>query len=174
MGGACKVAGVYGNSIQIGSVIDRLEPAIEHWVGRFGKELSCLRGVLNLEYIHSNGRGEHLELPISLAFSGRLQIDLIQQHNQVSLPYLSFGRSRGEGGTPCLRVHSYFMLGHRVERLKKSGNHSEWPQSVCSRLISNVRVLNSGSDNYTVVSKFITHRSKNGIIDTFLVTTFTL
>lgn len=62
---------------------------------------------------------------------------------------------------------NYFRLRHRVERLKKPGNHSEWPRSVCSRLIGNVRVLGAEGGNYIAKSKFITHRSKNDITDMF-------
>jgi p-cumate 2,3-dioxygenase beta subunit len=62
---------------------------------------------------------------------------------------------------------SYFRLRHRVERLKKPGNHSEWPRSVCSRLIGNVRILENEGGVYRVTSKFITHRSKNDITDMF-------
>lgn len=62
---------------------------------------------------------------------------------------------------------NYFRLRHRVERLKKRGNHSEWPRSICSRMIGNVRLLEQDDGVFKVSSRFITHRSKNEITDMF-------
>lgn len=62
---------------------------------------------------------------------------------------------------------NYFRLRHRVARLQKTGNHSEWPRSVCSRIVSNIRILDADESGTTVSSKFITHRSKNNNTDVF-------
>ena len=62
---------------------------------------------------------------------------------------------------------NYFRLRHRVERLKKRGNHSEWPRSICSRMIGNVRLLDHDEGVCKVASRFITHRSKNDVTDMF-------
>ncbi|UNK81077.1 aromatic-ring-hydroxylating dioxygenase subunit beta [Sphingopyxis granuli] len=58
-------------------------------------------------------------------------------------------------------------LKHRVARLNKPGGHSEWPRSVCSRQITNVRVLGPVDDGVEVACTFATRRSKNGITDIF-------
>ena len=62
---------------------------------------------------------------------------------------------------------NYFRLRHRVERLKKKEAHSEWPRSVCSRMIGNVRLLGMEEAGLLVVSKFITYRSKNEVMDVY-------
>lgn len=62
---------------------------------------------------------------------------------------------------------NYFRLRHRVARMQKPENHSEWPASVCSRIIGNVRILSDGPDGIEVECRFITHRSKNDCNDVY-------
>lgn len=62
---------------------------------------------------------------------------------------------------------NYFRLKHRVTRMQKEGNHSEWPASVCMRMIGNVRLLGDVPSGVAVESKFITHRTKNDVTDTY-------
>jgi p-cumate 2,3-dioxygenase beta subunit len=61
----------------------------------------------------------------------------------------------------------YFRLKHRVARMQKQGNHSEWPASVCTRMIGNVRLLGDVASGIAVESKFITHRTKNDVTDAY-------
>ncbi|RYY25334.1 MAG: aromatic-ring-hydroxylating dioxygenase subunit beta [Sphingomonadales bacterium] len=61
----------------------------------------------------------------------------------------------------------YGRLGHRVLRLNKPGGHSEWPRSVCSRQVTNVRILGSSDRGTEVGCTFTTRRTKNGITDVF-------
>jgi p-cumate 2,3-dioxygenase beta subunit len=58
-------------------------------------------------------------------------------------------------------------LQHRVERLKKTSAHAEWPRSVGCRLIGNVRVLGETPTGTRVDCKFITYRTKNNVTDTY-------
>jgi p-cumate 2,3-dioxygenase beta subunit len=58
-------------------------------------------------------------------------------------------------------------LRYRVERMQKPGNHSEWPASVCSRSITNVRVTGSDERGVHVECRFITYRSKNEATDLY-------
>lgn len=62
---------------------------------------------------------------------------------------------------------NYFRLKHRVARMQKQGNHSEWPASVCTRMIGNVRLLGEVGSGIAVESKFITHRTKNDVTDAY-------
>lgn len=62
---------------------------------------------------------------------------------------------------------NYFRLGHRVKRLLDKAAHAEWPRSVQSHLISNVRVRGSDEKGVHVTCRFITHRAKNDVIDTY-------
>lgn len=61
----------------------------------------------------------------------------------------------------------YGRLRFRVERMLKHGNHSEWPASVCSRSITNVRVTGNGERGVHVECRFITYRSKNEATDLY-------
>jgi len=61
----------------------------------------------------------------------------------------------------------YGRLRHRVERLKKSGAHSEFPRSDSARLVSNVRILERGEAGDLVGCTFVTYRSKNDLTDVF-------
>ena len=58
-------------------------------------------------------------------------------------------------------------LRFRVERMQKTANHSEWPASVSSRLISNVRVTGTDERGVHVECRFITYRSKNEATDLY-------
>ncbi|WP_374570393.1 aromatic-ring-hydroxylating dioxygenase subunit beta [Phenylobacterium sp. J426] len=62
----------------------------------------------------------------------------------------------------------YPRLVQRVRRLQKNTAHVEYPHSKCCRLISNVRLLGGDDDSFDVESKFVTYRSKNGILETYL------
>lgn len=61
----------------------------------------------------------------------------------------------------------HFRLKHRVARMQKAGNHSEWPASVCTRLIGNVRVVGEVPSGIQAECKFITHRTKNDVTDAY-------
>jgi p-cumate 2,3-dioxygenase beta subunit len=58
-------------------------------------------------------------------------------------------------------------LRYRVERMQKPGNHSEWPASICSRSITNVRVTDNDERGVHVECRFITYRSKNETTDLY-------
>lgn len=61
----------------------------------------------------------------------------------------------------------YKRLCYRVTRMKSTANHSEWPASVSTRLIGNVRVRGVDEGGVHVESRFITHRSKNDTTDVY-------
>ena len=58
-------------------------------------------------------------------------------------------------------------LGFGVQRMQKTANHSEWPASVCSRSITNVRVTGVDERGVHVECRFITYRSKNEATDLY-------
>lgn len=61
----------------------------------------------------------------------------------------------------------HVRLHHRVERLKKTGAHSEWPRSTGCRLVNNVRVIGGDNTGTIVRTAFVAYRSKNDITDTY-------
>ena len=58
-------------------------------------------------------------------------------------------------------------LRFRVARMQKTANHSEFPASVCSRSITNVRVTGNDERGVHVECRFITYRSKNEATDLY-------
>lgn len=62
---------------------------------------------------------------------------------------------------------NYFRLGHRVKRMLDKAAHAEWPRSIQSHLISNVRITGSDEQGVHVTCRFITKRAKNDVTDTY-------
>jgi p-cumate 2,3-dioxygenase beta subunit len=62
------------------------------------------------------------------------------------------------------------MLRERVKRLGKRNAHAEFPHSKTRHLISNVRVVDTPAEGgvVTVRCAFLTHRTRAGVIDTFI------
>jgi p-cumate 2,3-dioxygenase beta subunit len=66
---------------------------------------------------------------------------------------------------------NHVLLRERVRRLAKRNAHAEYPHSKTRHLISNVRILPASNENEIAVRcAFLTHRSRAGIIDTFIGT----
>lgn len=59
-------------------------------------------------------------------------------------------------------------LAHRIRRLNKAGAHSEWPRSICARLVSNVRILGTTEAGVEIGCVFVTYRSKNDLTDRYV------
>ena len=63
----------------------------------------------------------------------------------------------------------HVLLGERVKRLGKRNAHAEFPHSKTRHLVSNVRVLASSREGeLSVRCAFLTHRTRAGVIDTFI------
>jgi p-cumate 2,3-dioxygenase subunit beta len=58
-------------------------------------------------------------------------------------------------------------LTERVKRLGKRTAHAEYPHSLTQRIISNVRVLGVETGELSVKCNFITHRTNQGVTDTY-------
>jgi p-cumate 2,3-dioxygenase beta subunit len=61
----------------------------------------------------------------------------------------------------------YVRLRERIVRLKNKEAHAEFPRSIQQHSITNVRVTGSEDAIFTVECNFITHRSKNRVVDTY-------
>lgn len=61
----------------------------------------------------------------------------------------------------------YHRLCQRVIRLKDPQAHSEFPRSICSRTVNNIRNLGSCEGGWKIRSTFITFRSKGEVTDTY-------
>lgn len=66
---------------------------------------------------------------------------------------------------------NHTLLRERVRRLGKRTAHAEHPHSKTRHFVSNVRVLSAEESEVRVRCAFITHRSRAGVIDSFIGTT---
>lgn len=67
---------------------------------------------------------------------------------------------------------NHALLSERVKRLYKRNAHAEYPHSRTRHFVGNVRVLPAVNDGeYAVRCAFLTHRSRSGVVDTFIGTT---
>jgi p-cumate 2,3-dioxygenase beta subunit len=64
---------------------------------------------------------------------------------------------------------NHVLLRERVRRLAKRNAHAEYPHSKTRHFLSNVRIL-PGSDESEIAVRcaFLTHRSRAGVLDTFI------
>lgn len=83
------------------------------------------------------------------------------------VPQAGFDSSANPAQDLFYIADDYARLRFRVERMQKTANHSEWPASICSRLISNVRVIGHDERGAHLESRFITYRSKNDATDLY-------
>jgi p-cumate 2,3-dioxygenase beta subunit len=64
---------------------------------------------------------------------------------------------------------NHVLLRERVRRLAKRNAHAEYPHSRTRHFVSNIRIHpSSNSDQLSVRCAFMTHRSRAGVIDTFI------
>jgi p-cumate 2,3-dioxygenase subunit beta len=65
---------------------------------------------------------------------------------------------------------NHVLLRERVRRLGKRTAHAEYPHSKTRHFISNVRVVSAEAGDVRVRCAFITHRSRAGVVDSFIGT----
>lgn len=92
---------------------------------------------------------------------------LFTQDSVYEVPQAGFAETADSAADLFYIADDYARLRFRVERMQKTANHSEWPASVCSRLIGNVRVVGNDERGVHVECRFITHRSKNDATDLY-------
>jgi p-cumate 2,3-dioxygenase beta subunit len=64
---------------------------------------------------------------------------------------------------------NHVLLRERVGRLAKRNAHAEYPHSKTRHFLSNVRILPGSDENEIAVRcAFLTHRSRAGVLDTFI------
>ncbi|KOU59806.1 p-cumate dioxygenase [Streptomyces sp. MMG1533] len=61
-----------------------------------------------------------------------------------------------------------FLLEHRVNSLLTRAAHAEYPHSRTRRMITNVRVWESGGRLLDVTANFTVHRVRSGNVDTYI------
>lgn len=88
---------VFGPVGQIGYVVNDLEAATRRWYETTGIGPWRILDRLKLDQFEYEGAASPVEISIALAFSGDVQIELIQQHNDAPSMYLELLDTYGEG-----------------------------------------------------------------------------
>jgi hypothetical protein len=114
---------IFGPAWQNGYVVEDLDGAISHWVSVLGIGPFFKAPHLALEDYQFRGQRCEPDISIALAYSGNLQIELIQQHNDAPSHYADFRSRVGSGlhhlctfnGRPFEEnLTEYARLGYKV------------------------------------------------------------
>ena len=82
---------------QLGYVVEDLEKAAWLWVEKMGVGPWAVIPHVTLDYFNYLGESSDVEMGIAMAFTGSMQIELIQQHNRAPSMYRDFINECGEG-----------------------------------------------------------------------------
>ena len=82
---------------QLGYVVEDLEKAAWSWVEKAGVGPWTVIPHITLDYFNYLGESSEVEMGIAIAFTGSMQIELIQQHNNAPSMYRDFINQCGEG-----------------------------------------------------------------------------
>ena len=82
---------------QLGYVVEDLEKAAWLWVEKMGVGPWTVIPHVTLDYFNYLGESSDVEMGIAMAFTGSMQIELIQQHNRAPSMYRDFINECGEG-----------------------------------------------------------------------------
>ena len=82
---------------QLGYVVEDLEKAAWSWVEKTGVGPWTVIPHVTLDYFNYLGEPSEVEMGIAMAFTGSMQIELIQQHNDAPSMYRDFINECGEG-----------------------------------------------------------------------------
>ncbi|MBR1217984.1 VOC family protein [Bradyrhizobium sp. U87765 SZCCT0131] len=110
---------ILGPATQLGFVVRDIEAAMKHWIDVFGVGpfIFMERGVSQpVGVTYHRGQGVSVELRLAFAYMGDVQIELIEQTNNASSPYLDFLASGREGLQHLgFWVHDYDEATRRIE-----------------------------------------------------------
>ena len=82
---------------QLGYVVEGLETAAWSWVEKAGVGPWTVIPHVTLDYFNYQGEPSEVEMGIAMAFTGSMQIELIQQHNKAPSMYQDFMNDFDEG-----------------------------------------------------------------------------
>jgi hypothetical protein len=88
---------LFGPIRQNGYVVRSLDAAVRHWTEVLGIGPFFIVMHVPLDYYRYRGSTATPDLSIGLAFSGDVQIELIEQHDEAPTPYRDFLRAHGPG-----------------------------------------------------------------------------
>ena len=109
---------------QLGYVVNNLETAAWDWFEKTGIGPWTVIPHVTLDYFNYRGESSNVEMGIAMAFSGSMQIELIQQHNDAPSMYRDFLEVSGEGlQHVCFYPENYdaalgFLLNQGMESIQ--------------------------------------------------------
>ena len=87
----------FGPIVQIGYVVRDIDAAMEHWARGAGVGPFVFKANVTFPHITYRGEPAHIETAVAHAFSGDLDVELIQQTNDAPSIYTDFLAEFGEG-----------------------------------------------------------------------------
>lgn len=118
---------VFGPVGQIGYVVNDLEAAVESWGATTGIGPWRMLENLTLDEFEYEGEPSPVEMSIALAYSGGVQIELIQQHNDAPSMYRELLDTYGEGAQHiCFYPEDYdAAMAYAAEQGMTVGQHGQ-------------------------------------------------
>jgi hypothetical protein len=92
-----KINAAPGNILQVAYTVPDIEASVRHYVQVLGIGPWFVRGPIQAANALYRGAPTSLSLSIAISFSGSLQIELIEQHNDAPSVYTDLIRKRGHG-----------------------------------------------------------------------------
>lgn len=86
-----------GGIMQLGYVVSDLDAAIDHWVNKLNVGPFFVNRHARYSRFEYRGSSASPDLSLAFSFSGELNIELIQQHDETPSAFLDFRRDYGEG-----------------------------------------------------------------------------
>lgn len=124
---------VYGTMVQLGFVVPSLEQAVESWLARGVGPFFEMRHV-SLPKQTYRGAPTNVDMSVAIGYSGGIQLELIEQHDESPSLYRDFLREAPAGG-----LHHVAFMSPRydeaLEHAEASGHPvvQEWVNALGGR-----------------------------------------
>ena len=88
---------IFGPLMQVSYVVRDLDAAIRHWTAVMGVGPFFVLDHVGFDEIFYQGQPAAIDMAVAIAYSGGLQIELVQQHNAAPSIFRDFLARHGEG-----------------------------------------------------------------------------
>ena len=117
---------LFGPIIQNGYVVRDWRAAAEHWSQALGVGPFFVMDHIRFAECTYRGAPSAIDMSVAIAYSGDLQIELVQQHNDAPSIYTDFAAEHGEGlqhvGVLVDRLESALALDGWSDRVVQAGS----------------------------------------------------
>ncbi len=115
----------FGPIVQNGYVVRDWRAAAEYWSGELGVGPFFVLEHIPFRHCRFRGADAVIDMSVAIAYSGDLQIELVQQHNDAPSIYREFLDARGEGlqhvGVLVEGIEAIVAANHWGERVIQQG-----------------------------------------------------